>query len=533
MPFIQETFAPPGAGEEQHIKMLRAIADIVGAIHVATFGIVAGGTGYVVGDVLTLTGTGSGTAIFAARAIVTSVAAGVIDGIRVESAGAYSTAPDPTATSIATTGGTGTGATLTVTLSTPYSATPVVAGSSYVVGDLITVTDFTGSVDPQFRVTAVTGGAVDTLVQHTLGTFAFDEAPTATSATTGGTGTGLTVDIALIGWKTQRRDDVDDETDFDWIARGSNLAGSDPFIGIRTFTDSGSPQWNLIGASGYVDAATFFQQPGISPTFGPGARPLGTGTSGAGGIDCRVPLATTGTFELFVSVTGRRVIGVMRQTPVFEMFYLGLFSPQIDDPANKFPLPLIVAGTSGRSAESITTGFLATQAPHAALPHHGGRSGCYKIRWLDGAWDDISAGDGGTDDNYKLAGYFTAISQIDNPAIAAINPAGGTFPATSQLSPSGAPTDAILRSGGGDEGFSPLPFGVGNQTHPVVPYTIFQDKTGSGVSQIVGELEGLFSINGEGLAAEDRVDLPNSEVAVVFPNINSVDNSLFYAMLEI
>lgn len=533
MPFIQETFAPPGGSEEQHIKMLRAVADIVTAIHVASLGIVSGGTGYVVGDVLNLTGTGSGTAIFAMRAIVTSVAAGVIDGIRIESAGAYTTAPDPTASSIATTGGTGTGATLTVTLSTPFDAVPVAAGSSYVVGDLITVTDFTGSVDPQFRVTAVTGGAVDTLVQHTLGTFAFDEIPTATSATTGGTGTGLTVDISQIGWHTQRRDDVDDETDFDWIARGTNLSGNDPFIGIRTFADGGSPQWNLMGASGYVDAATFHQQPGISPTTGPGARPLGGGSTGTSGVDSRIPLATGGTFELFISITARRLVAVMRQTPAYEMLYLGLFTLLIDDPANKYPLPFIVAGTSGRSSDSLTTSFNADTAPHAALPHHGGVTGVYKIFWLDGAWDNISVGASSTLDNYKLLPYFTTVSSLNNPAAAPINPAGGVFTATQQVSPDGSPNDDILRSTGGDEGFSPLPFGVGNQTHPVVPYTIIQDKQGSGVSQAIGELEGVFQINGEGLSAEDRVDLPNGEVAMALPNINSSSNADWYAILEI
>lgn len=533
MPFIQETFAPPGVNEEQHIKMLRAIVDIVEQIKVLTAAIVAGGTGYAVGDVVNLSGTGSGTATFVARIIVTSVAAGVVDGIRVESAGAYTISPDVTATSIATTGGLGTGATLTVTVDTPYAAVPVAGGSAYVVGDLITVTDFTGTTDPQFRVTAVTAGAVDTLVQHDLGVFAFDEAPTATSATTGGTGTSLTVDISQIGWKTQRRDDINDETDFDWIARGTNLSGADPFIGIRTFIDGGSPQWNLMGASGYNDAATFHQQPGISPTTGPGPRPLGAGSSGSAGVDCRVPLSVGGTFELFVSITSRRLVAVMRQTPAYEMLYLGLFTPLIDDPANKYPLPLIVAGTSGRTIESLTSNFAATTAPHAALPNHGGETGVYKLRWLDGAWDSISFGSGGTPDPYKLLPYFTAISTLNNPAAAPINPAGGVFLANSQLSPTGSPNDAILRSIGGDEGFSPLPFGVGNQTHPVVPYTIIQDKPASGVSQVIGEVEGIFQINGEGLSAEDRVDLPTGEVAVALPNINSANNGDWYALLEI
>lgn len=72
----------------------------------------AGGSGYVVGDILTVAG---GTALVAAQAEVTSVAAGVIDGIRIFNAGSYSV--DPTTTANAVTGGSGSGATVDLTMS--------------------------------------------------------------------------------------------------------------------------------------------------------------------------------------------------------------------------------------------------------------------------------------------------------------------------------------------------------------------------------------------------------------------------------
>lgn len=179
-----------------------------------------------------------------------------------------------------------------------------------------------------------------------------------------------------------------------------------------------------------------------------------------------------------------------------------------------------------------TSNYSASTAAHAALPHHGGDNGCYQVRLLDGSWNKISVGTGGTNNDFYLWPYFNDITDINNPAALPIDPAGGTFSLSQQISPTDAPTDEILRSTGGDEGFSPLPFGVGNQTHPVTPYILIQDRFGSGLSQVLGELEGIFSINGEGLSAEDRVDLPDGRVAVVLPNINSTANDLFYAMLE-
>lgn len=81
--------------------------------HVATVAIVSGGTGFAVGEIITLT---DGTFTKAARFIVTSVSAGVITGIRIWDSGAYSVNPDLTATTSWTTSGSGTGATFDLTM---------------------------------------------------------------------------------------------------------------------------------------------------------------------------------------------------------------------------------------------------------------------------------------------------------------------------------------------------------------------------------------------------------------------------------
>jgi hypothetical protein len=93
-------------------NLLSQLVQIVTATHISAVAIAAGGSGYVVGDVLTLSG---GTGTHSTTVEVTSVAAGVVDGILLRDGGAYSVVPTSPAS---TTGGTGTGCTITVSTST-------------------------------------------------------------------------------------------------------------------------------------------------------------------------------------------------------------------------------------------------------------------------------------------------------------------------------------------------------------------------------------------------------------------------------
>ena len=94
--------------------LLRLI-DLAVNNNVLTAAIQAGGTGYTIGDILTVTG-GTVVSSLTATLEVTNVAAGVITGIRVFSCGAYSANP---ANPVAVTGGTGANdATFNLTFST-------------------------------------------------------------------------------------------------------------------------------------------------------------------------------------------------------------------------------------------------------------------------------------------------------------------------------------------------------------------------------------------------------------------------------
>lgn len=86
-----------------YIDLAQVISATVLNNGVSAVAIVGGGTGYTVGDILTVSG-GTSVGPGAATLEVTSVSSGVIDGIKVKMAGAYST--DPT-NAVSVTGGTG------------------------------------------------------------------------------------------------------------------------------------------------------------------------------------------------------------------------------------------------------------------------------------------------------------------------------------------------------------------------------------------------------------------------------------------
>jgi len=112
----------------------QSASDYLSDTSVESATISAGGTGYVVGDVVTE--DGSGTASTRATFRVTSVSSGVVAGLALVDGGTYSS---NSANPAATTGGTGSGLTLTLTykpaLQTGFGTVPAYRGTAYVVND--------------------------------------------------------------------------------------------------------------------------------------------------------------------------------------------------------------------------------------------------------------------------------------------------------------------------------------------------------------------------------------------------------------
>ena len=91
--------------------LLDALRDFASSDHVDTVAVNAGGTGYTLGDILTVAG---GTFFVAATMEVTGESAGVITAVAIRQSGGYTVNPS---TPNSVTGGTGTGATIDLTFS--------------------------------------------------------------------------------------------------------------------------------------------------------------------------------------------------------------------------------------------------------------------------------------------------------------------------------------------------------------------------------------------------------------------------------
>ena len=205
------TLGGPGTG---------AAATAIVGLGAATIG--AGGTGYYVGDVLSVVG---GTVNTAAQVSVTAITTGgVVSGITLKTPGDY-TVP-PVASPVTCTGGFGTGFTLTPTWSVVtinvtagglgYTTAPTVtisggvggsnnvqhaavasSGSNYTIGDVLTVVGGTSTTAAQLTVSAVNyignGVTAGGIVVSTPGSYTV--LPTNPVSVTGGTGTLATFNL--------------------------------------------------------------------------------------------------------------------------------------------------------------------------------------------------------------------------------------------------------------------------------------------------------------------------------------------------
>lgn len=347
--------------EDGYVELLGTLLDLATNSAVATVAVNAGGSGYAVGDVLTINGGTTVNSLTAAVEVLT-VSGGAATSVRIARGGAYTVNPGTGATTTAETGA-GTGCTIDTTISSlgwaverrtqeAVSATVSSGGSGHAVNDQLTVHIGDGvqggeGVDAVFNVDSVSSGAVTAVSLVTAGNY--QESPSnAASTTSSGAGTGCELTVTWQDATTSNSQVV--------VLSGTPGGGfTKPYVAIWLYEDTdqflGSEpvrNWALFGMTGFNALLPLHQQPGISTGFD---LDTNDGTLERAPV---VPLKETdATYPItyWFSITTRRIIGVFHttnSTPVnhYPSMYLGL----LNQPGTRleYPYPLYVAGGGWR-----------------------------------------------------------------------------------------------------------------------------------------------------------------------------------------
>ena len=355
----------------------------------ATLVVVAGGgTGYVVGEILTVSG-GTATTLGATTLEVTAETAGVIDsgGVKIINSGSYTTNPT---NAVSTTGSTNDDATFTMTYTNlgwtqerrtqeAASATVAAGGTSgYIVGDLLTVV---GGTDVRttaiFRVATINGSGVVLTVDQGTGAVVgnYGEVPANNVAVTGGSGTGaVTLTVTWADALTQ---------DSDFILNGNGAGADDIFVGIRTYNDTSVFNWELAGFTGFDAGLTWENQASIS---------IGRNDNQVAGIigGSFVPVANTSAQSVtyWFQVDSYSITMVMRNGTSYTSGHMGWLNPF--GTASEFPYPLFVGGSTADPAQSISDTDVSFSGFSDPIVYVANINGPCQYRTPAGAWVNVS-----------------------------------------------------------------------------------------------------------------------------------------------
>jgi len=464
--------------------------------HVATVAVNAGGSSYVAGDILTVAGGTVQGSMTAQIEVLTVDGGGAVLTVRVYNSGAYSV--DPTTTANAVTGGTGTSATMDLTMDDTgwtqrikniSSATgPIVCeggsisndGISYVQGDIVTLNDTGTAVShAQFEVETVDGsGNVLTISLYDEGDYS--TWPQGTFGVTGGTGTGLTISSDFIPTRDE------------YLWEGEGTGGNEVFIGARSGYDpaSGQRSWDLAGFTGW-SGSVWDNQAGIS---------LGRNNFDQNqNIYGSVLLLSNSSMTYWIYATTRRVVVIVNISGNYQSAYLGLLDPFGTD--SEIPYPLFICGSTDRFTENIGSSSLHVRGIADPTCFSQTNAGAGQFRDGDATWNKVFNGnyDGSDIENYEVDGYLVyPTADINQAGLADID----TFvidddPNWRQMIPLDKDATPEAR-------FKPSPDSGGDIYFPI-PCTVMRSE-GVSTHKVIGEINGVFWVSAEdGMAAEDRI----------------------------
>lgn len=488
-----------------------------------------GGTGYAVGDIITLSG---GTFLVAATFRVTAEAAGVITALEVFNAGSYSV--NTGATGIATTGGNA-DATVDVTYQTPWTAERkidnegavkaiiVSGGTGHAVNDTLTGVSGTGT-KYTLNVDAVATGVVTQVSVVTNGNYTV--APTSPdTTTTDGSGTGATFTITMSGEQGQK----------EVLLKGIGSGSDEIYTGIRTYEDvsENAQNWELAGMTGHDLELPYGDQPNISP----GRHTDATSSQSGGSF---VPLSTIG-LTYWLNVTGRRIKLTVRVSTRYSDLYLGFWSPF--GTLTEIPYPLCVGGCVSQPDtrfDSSREGYASVAFPvakaHVASVVDPGdlKNGPIMLRLVTGEWATFA-------NAFELS---TLPGSSSVYTLRVLTPPGRANPNISRPEEN----DSWISNTVDWEAFAGLTNvatpsiemrvtpDTGGDLSPLIPQAFEEIGNNSNPTlgdNVLGELEGVkwAPIFGTSIVAEDTVTV-NGIVHRLFPSGGQTEAWHFYAVEE-
>lgn len=466
----------------------------------------AGGSGYVVNDLLTVSG---GTATMAARFRVTTIGGGgAVTAVALLRRGHYRSTPSNAAAT--STDAAGTSATLNVTYQPvaysthreALSAAVAVGGSGYAAGDTLTVSGGTGTA-AILKILTVSSGAVATTSVIRGGDYtSVPSNPVATTTSGGGSAATLTITYQLL------QPDIHPEV----ILLGEGGGSDSIYVGIRALDDasgSGAYNWELAGMTGFNSASTFGTQPGVSP--GRWENP----DKGS-----YVPL-TNGSIQFWLFADGFRIVGVFKIGSTYTNMYLGWINPS--GTSAQYPYPLFVEGCSSLWNRLYSAAVVDISGLCDPVSDTATAAGPGTIRTPAGTWVTVvnSGGSGGTRaKRQKCVVYPCGTPDITGQSAADVAP-----------TPSWDVYDAVPDSGSpGTANYVVMQ--TADTKTVLVPTMIIEVDPDS---QVLGELRGVNWVSAKGnttnLTPEDDVAV-GTDKWLVFQNGNRTDLHAFVAVLQ-
>lgn len=519
---------------DNYIDLCTQLSDILESNHVSAVAINAGGTGYAVDDVLTVSG---GTSSYPAKLEVLTVSSGVITAVRIMEAGAYSVNPG---NPVSVTGGSGSGATFNLTFDTSgwtvqresqEGATVAVnaGGTGYSVNDTLTVLGGEGDVltAMTLNVDTVSGSTITGVSFVSRGSYEITPGTTGIGVSGGG-GTSATFDFTY-------RDSGEggDKLDKVLILEGEGAGSDEILVGIRTysvaaFSGGGKTcyNWSLNAMTGYNSGLTYENQPNLGPTEG--ITPSSSGGS-------YVPLKSTDAFDMtfWFNITPYRIIGIIKCEDAVITHYSSMYLGFMNRPGtvDEYPYPMLVASTTSR----YDTLFEDTSIRYSGLVDAGGvggKPGPHFFRRFDQIWQEIrntSNTDSGSESRAQSQSVVVYPSGVpdDNPAgLDIIDQLVGSGDLIwSDICPTtgvpGIPNYTMKRIPGGN--------------NFLVPAMVLSSQNIGGDArgiQIEGELDDVFWTSaGDGESSEDRISVGNDRYTM-FQNGSRAAVYTFMAIKE-